>query len=644
MAALDKMPMLKDGGSQNLFPMNHYFAFKCSTGHLVPVEWDILNPGERIKLRVDMAVKLNQMVTPAMMDLRFFVDYFFVPMDMLYQTFGREWSQTKEYFSAISSFNLDGPQQQGLPLLKYGQSLQGESSDNMFSSSYNSKPNISANNAQARTFACDFVSFERYGDRIARLMDYFGLDGMAVTLNGNTHSQGDAKYQNAINNAFNPYHFPWYLLAYNAAWEYWYRLEDRTPFDSRFFNLDRWQVLPDGSRSYFELGLEEFAASVKYAPMFKDYFTSVFKAPVINFMNLTETISSSDAADYAKLRYNEDFLGNEVGSYVNNTYPNSAVNGTSVTTVNLSANLSLQNIRIAKAREKYLNILGRLPRKNYDNLVYALFGKEVPHDVKHDISHLGQDTFTISVNQVTALASTEQAPLGEFGGSAQGVSHSKGVKFTAPCHGVVIAIAHAKPKVMYFGGVLSQNIITDYNQLYNPVYDNLGMEPVFAFELASHLDSLTTGVEDYSQIFNSIFGWKFRYSAWKQRYNRTSRAFHYGTERSWFITRDLSQLSIVNQFNQNGIQSQARGGATAYQFNDNNMFYTSPMLLNDIMVVSYGHDDFDLSLSTIYDSTYSKMSDKFFSRLYATDPFICLAHIDYSKFSKMSKHSLVNFD
>lgn len=626
----------------NLFPMNHYFAFKCSTGHLVPVEWDLLNPGERINMRVDMAVKLNSMVTPAMMDLRFFIDYFFVPMDMLYQTFGREWSQTKEYFSSIPSFNADSAQQNGLPIVKLGNTVQN-SDGNMFVVNYNNRSSITYQNTVARNNGEDNVSFERWGDRIARLMDYFGNDGMAVTLQYNTHTQGDEKYQNAINAAYNPYHFPWYLLAYNAAWEYWYRLEDRSAFDSRFFNLDRWQIFEDGSRSYMDLGLDLFGAAVKYAPMFKDYFTSVFKAPVINFMNLA--FNSPSDFDETSIRHNEQYLDPYTdGSFVNNR--NRLSTGTSYTTYNFQdgSNISLQDLRIAKAREKYLNILGRLPRKNYDNLVYALFGKQVPHDVKHDISHLGQDTFGINVNQITALASTEQAPLGEFGGSAQGVSRSKGVKFTAPCHGVVIAIAHAKPKVMYFGGVLSQNIISDYNQLYNPVYDNLGMEPVFAFELASHLDSLTTAVQDYSQIFNSIFGWKFRYSSWKQRYNRSSKAFHYGTERSWFITRDLSQLSIVNQFNQNGIQQQAQGGATAYQFNDNNMFYTSPMLLNDIMVVSYGHDDFDLSLANIYDSTYSKMSDKFFSRLYSTDPFICLAHIDYSKFSKMSKHSLVQFD
>ena len=86
-------------------------------------------------------------------------------------------------------------------------------------------------------------------------------------------------------------------------------------------------------------------------------------------------------------------------------------------------------------------ITGRT-KKTYDAQVLAHYGVEVPHDVKHDITLIGHDTYPIHVGEVTSLAATNDASLGDLAGKgwAQSPNDVKKHKFTAPCHGVIMTI------------------------------------------------------------------------------------------------------------------------------------------------------------------------------------------------------------
>ena len=100
--------------------------------------------------------------------------------------------------------------------------------------------------------------------------------------------------------------------------------------------------------------------------------------------------------------------------------------------------------------EKLAMITGRA-RKTYDAQVLAHFGVKVPHDPKHDIAFIGQDTYDLKVGEVTSLSSTSEAGLGDLAGKGLGSGQSKGHKFTAPCHGIVMTIFSIEPKKRYFG-------------------------------------------------------------------------------------------------------------------------------------------------------------------------------------------------
>lgn len=673
MANLNQMPALQNQKGFSMHDLSHYFGFKCSTGHIVPLETDILNPNERIRLKADMFVRMQPLVTPAMVDIDVDIHYFFIPLQMLDINFGRKWSQTREIFtSMISSISDSSNANKDLIRFSVSDSFElyrfkknGQGIDTVGIDSYTSSN-----------------CMECYGSRIFRLFDYFGLNPYLSLKGGGLKIDSDLNYTNPndpINddgtvatkftgniygNTFDPYLFYYQILAYNAIWQYWYRLEDRDKFDNFFFNVDRfnntnslnyiWRSLFDGDTYNIPKMLD--MAGIKYAPNRKDYFTSSFRAPVINGLNFLQgntdfIYSLLDSGNFS----NEQYLtSNSNIISVSSNSDNESIDYGSPTVVASDYNqvdFNTQTLRLMQAKEKYMNILGRLPRKNYDNLVYALFGENVPHDVKHELSHLGHDHFTINIGQVTSMASTAGAPLGELAGTGVGTSKSKGVKFTAPVHGVVMAVAAIVPRRMYLGGMLRKNYITTLQDFYNPVYDNLGMQPIFGFELAEN--GVANG--QYPSINTAILGWQFRYEQWKRNYDRVNHAFAFGNEKSWFNTSVISGL--------NGLDSQLEGKQDAGEdvanakqpllTTANDFFYCRPDVLNNVMAIQYSTSWIEQWLTatrreqTGNNNLVQADLENWYlnpSLIYARDPFICLAHIDYTKFSKMSDYGLVRFD
>ena len=660
MANLNSMPSLSSQKGFSMHDLSHYFGFKCSTGHIVPLECDILNPNERVRLKADMFVRMQPLVTPAMVDIDVDIHYFFVPLQMLDINFGRKWSQTREIFTSMVQ-QLSDSSNANKDLFRFH--VGGAFTTYRY---YHQEEDVAG-----FRFYSSSNTLECYGSRIFRLFDYFGLNpylalkGISSTFDTDSGSVVDAindsgtsiGSQNKYGSCFDPYMFYYQILAYNAIWQYWYRLEDRDKFDNYFFNVDRfnssnstnWDVdsIFGGDSQQTAKMLDMFG--IKFAPNRKDYFTSSFRAPVINGLNFLQGNTDSLFSMLDSVNSNSQYLigDDHAVNYISSSSADSLIQTGSPTTVAQNPNLSdlsTQQLRLMQAKEKYMNILGRLPRKNYDNLVYALFGENVPHDIKHELSHLGHDHFTINIGQVTSTASTDGAPLGELAGTGVGSSKSKGVKFTAPVHGVIMAVASIVPRRMYLGGLLRHNYITSMNDFYNPVYDNLGMQPIFEFELTNEPFLAGSNVDE-----STLVGWQFRYEQFKRRYDRVNLAFSFGTEKAWFNTTTIKHLngSDVSHHTKDDL------GVYVLQTPKNDFFYCRPDSLNNIMLVQYSVDWIEQWLTTARrtesgnpELVQADLENWYLnpSLIYARDPFICLSHVDYTKFSKMSDYGLVRFD
>ena len=99
--------------------LSHDLAFTATTGHLLPVFHDLLNPGETVDLKFDYVLRTQPLQAAAMSKIKCYTDYFFVPMQLLWQG----WSDW--YYNIHDQFSSYFPNQQTiLPLVNF-QSLFG---------------------------------------------------------------------------------------------------------------------------------------------------------------------------------------------------------------------------------------------------------------------------------------------------------------------------------------------------------------------------------------------------------------------------------------------------------------------------------------------------------------------------------------
>ena len=568
--------------------LSHKFGFTAPPAYLLPVFHDILNPGETENIGFNFDLRTMPLQQAAMTKLKVHTEYFFVPMQLLYEPFADTYYGINDKFS--SNFANDVSSNR-FPVVNMTGLLTAM--------------------RQARTTYDESIG-ESLGSMWIRLLDMFGFNPVAIT--GDTGGN------------YNPNMFPWQMLAYQAVWQYYYRIDERERFNQRTFNFDRYystQLIED----YDYLTRQLFHLHCR--PYDDDYFTSAHVSPIVGPRNLRQASGSLDivnnyltrsALDYGPSR---DIVLSQgrVGGQSTPYSPTRDVNLSSDVISNFGfkglitsngvvngLDINTANIRALFANEKLWSITGRA-KKHYDDQTLAHFGFEVPHDVKHEITAFGHDYTEISIGEVISTASTEGAPLGEIAGKGYASQRGQKHKFTAPCHGVVLVLWSCVPERSYVGTYLKVNALTDANDLYKPEFDHLGQQPMFGYEFNPR-DPNTTA---------SIYGWQYRYEQYKRRYNRTTAAFSdFGLLNSWMLTYipkyALDTASVAND--------------TSFNF----VYY--PTDLNNIMLAQYSMD-FPI---------IEEGQELFYGLVYANDPFVVDSYVDCTKVSTMSDYSLPRLD
>lgn len=643
----DEMPDYQASLPRTGHSLSHDFGFTCTAAHLLPVFHDFVNPGETVTLGFDYKLRTQPLDAATMGKLKTHTEFFFVPMQLLYQGFSDWYYGIREEFSTrfnAANGNLDKFE---LPLLNLG---------NLFGQIFSARNSQAFGSEPVKVYGKESIANSAY-----RLFDMFGFRPKRI-MNGLDQDSSLGSV------------FPYQLLAYNCIYQYYYRLDTRERFNPNSFNVDK----------CFSSGLipeQEFVgySLLHYRPMGTDYFTDVKISPIVDVLNLNNRaaldsatqfltrsgkVSSGNAGNiisnepfnstfgnpssyvqtqfgfkmindpqrYIQVSPNSDyrdsngsvlqsdytghvFRYSSLGqSYVDNNdalavdvFHNHSVSG--VQQLENGLDIGTANIRAMFASEKLWSITGRA-KKTYDDQTLAHFGFNVPHDPKHSISCFGHDSSEIAIGEVISTANTgaSGSPLGEIAGKGYGAQGSKRHKFTAPCHGVVMVIFSVVPEEYYTGTFLKANKFSDRSDLYTPEYDHLGMQPLFDYEV--NPQSLTP---------QAIMGWQYRYQQWKRRYNRTTTVFdtNRGSLSSWIHTVQPYFGSIASNAQPN-TQSYIR-------------FLHSPNELDDIFLVNYNLN---------YSSTFA--TDP--SAVYDTDPFVVNSHIDCVKVSTMSDYSLPRLD
>lgn len=560
---IDSFPKYVNRQSRHGHNLSHDFSFTSSTGHLLTLFATRLDPKDTIQGKVDMFTRTQPLLNAANLDIEEFIDYFFVPLEMLYSGFGDYIYQVNEPYSKVTQANL-ASQQGKLPILDWESAISGVLSD-VF---YQDDTVIAAFNSPDQfEFDTSFMSIYRN-----LFHNYYNPNALfKYVLDHRSDQEAFDDYVVPVD-CYQPNVMPIYLMAYNAVYEHFYRLDDREEFDSGLYNID--SVVYDGD--FLHEDFSKYFYELKYRPLFFDYFTSAKVAPLINDNNILSQNASTDL-----LRINNYLSSRDIQL--------SAPSGGSVTDISDSSQvrpssntaLSTGSLRSMFAVEKLLSITNR-SKKTYDAQVLAHLGVDMPIDYFHNIQFIGSQRSSIHVGEVISTAGTEDTPLGDIAGKGYSQMGGDGVKFTAPCHGVFIAIYSAVPRVRYYAPLEKHAMVTDRLSFFHPEFEKQGMQPIFGYEAFAIPDA------DYSSN-TTVLGWQMRYEELKKRFNKVSPAFVDTIIAG--VDDQGNPLSYVKSFNQwhnwvlvrrpYGFES---GPDSAPELRD---FLCSPTMLNGLMAADY---------------------------------------------------------
>lgn len=633
MSKLNKMPDYQAKLPRYMHDVSRTISFTSSSGHLLPVWYDLCSPGEKYQLKTSLFMRSRNISTAAMASAKVNVDYFFVPLTMVYTPFQQLFYEVDDRYSS-NFYDSTGATAAGgalpngnLPLFNFNNYYLGQGI-----------PEFREN------------EFECQGMQWYRLLWHLGYNPNCIFYGLPEHDI------DAVASCYSPNVFPLTALVYQAIYYNYYRLEDYESNDPRMFNFDRYYTSPLVSSTT----MFENLFRLHYRPRPKDYFTSLKVNPISGTKSLFAKFVQNDGDGQGIndplriLAMNNSYLYGgaahdsfdnptvpEVGAYPKNKGAQPTDNDNNYhPDINFISNYkdaqadttSTSQIRQLFAVEKLARITGR-SQKNYDSQTLAHFGVHVPKDVMHNLSYLGTHECDLTISEVVALAGTESDALGELGGKGTGLMRGqKTISFTVPCHGMIMAIYSVSVKPRYFAGVDKSVMLRNRLDFPIPEFDRLGMQPLFAYENCYQVPTLDENGKVASVTGNKMLGWQYRYEQYKRKFDVISPAFADVDDSVPGMVSPLSPWFLSRQPFGNITMLTGSNSDLDYSNIDSVALQQSPYDLNNILSVPFtGQWD----AGTMYENP---------RLIFALDPLIVDLHVEAHKLSHMSVYGEPELD
>lgn len=600
--------------------LSHPFAFTSSVGQLLPVDYDFLYPGDRINWSCNLFTRTQPLETSALVDIDEYVDLFFVPIrkisthaDMVLTNIDDEFS------SAFLRDNLDSvfknfDEVEGTPVLPtydfgaLAYAIYGDEDNYSFGNKLHKYSGRSPYGFR----------FDSFCQGTARLLDHLGYPWKTVLV-------PDYGLADDIYSLYQDYQLPWapspakqfdvfagyapslsvgFLAAYQAIYYDYYRLTSWeqnnvlaynfdlmfTKYSGNFYegndsinrynadlNMTPWATVNTIGSQYSWNNNWSAPLTLRYRPYQRDYFRAIEPSP----------LWSEGILNDSHYIYNSDVLKNWLSS--SSDVPSNRLDvsdhaGADPALDSSSTDVFLGNITapIASFSPSALSQLYAVDRllkvtaragKHYDDQVFAHFGVKVPKGYSNEVYYIGGMHSNVHIGEVISTADTEQSPLGQIAGKGYGNQGSKQFKFEAPCHGFMMAIYSAVPRMRYITNIDKRHMMVRQFDFALPELDKLGVQPLFRYELESGVANSSVRI-----------GWQHRWQEQKMSYPRATHAFENfdaslgkanGPFRSWTIARS----SWPQFFNDSDVTSQAVQNV--------HQFLCSPCDLDSIMLQGY---------------------------------------------------------
>lgn len=595
MANLLKPRSASHTSSYEGFDLSHYVNFTSSVGHVLPIGWDFVLPGDKMTIKTSMKSILLPMNSASPVNLTEHVDYYFVPLQTLYSLFPSLLSDTNED-NVNSLFDKE----------YYGDFFPVTDMEALKAMHY------------ARWTQLDDFGFDTRFRGFYRVGEFFKIGARVYTTSASTVDK-----QNLL-----------LWQAYNAVYQFFFRDDARQEFDPSKFNVDKYyqngdiptEAALNITQIYYRQWKKDPYTITKPSPLgslsSKNHFapindadnpSNMFQSFVKQWLQSfgSETASQAHLDGFKPYSNPINFVGEAEGSDVVGS-PSTA--STDVNFPNYTreydTSQSLNAHRIAQAIEK-LSAIWQQSGKNYKDFMTNLFGVKGVKDDQTRPLYIGSDSNIITINPEVANMTTGSGSgdnfeayteAGQITGRGYGENHAEGVKFEARQHGIILALYSCVPDAVYAGDATDMvNYYHKRGSFPNPVTDELGEQPFFAFELDGY------NLIDEDKRYSNIRGWLPRFHELKMKENRAYGAF----KRSlayWIPTRDIQAYWTGNIWTS---------------------FYIPPTYLDPIMLQGYVTDP-----TIIYEGITAK------GDMFTFDPIMHFFKFDWYKSSKMSSYGV----
>lgn len=285
----DNVPSLAREG----FSLDQVFTFTASTGMLLPVWQDFLNPGETLKGAPNFLLRSDAFLSPAMADIDCFCELFFVPMQKIFSSFG-EWlyqiddirsdfvdlDNFTEYLPILKSYTNSKNPFSGLTKECFDQPLYPDTTPGAFS----------------------YHRFDSFGFGLYRLMFHFGFNPQSIFYGlYNTYSWQDEETNQAILAEYQDFCYdldeanfcPYMFAAYQGIYYDIYRNSEFEHNNILAYNMD--SIFNDGVGIIDADNIFDGSSSsqgrramfdLRYRWRGKDYFTATRSTPLINSISM----------------------------------------------------------------------------------------------------------------------------------------------------------------------------------------------------------------------------------------------------------------------------------------------------------------------------------------------------------------------
>lgn len=576
MANIMKMLRLKNHVSRDGFDLQKSLAFSAKPGEFLPVYSRYMMPGDSFDLDTVWRTRTSPIETSAFTSFKEYFDWYFVPIDILWNKFNQWFTNNKNQVLSATSINGNMPLSDDHPYFTVGDLQQCVNS-------FRTNGDVAQFNA---------FGFDR-AENLCKLLHYLGYGDYYTYPDDDSHDNlhlADHLVDYKLS--------PWRLLAYHCIYSHHIRYDQWEQIRPETFNID----YIDGSDTSLHIPITDIFRNNVYA---NGVDTSMLELQYVNwnkdlFMGLLPNSQFGDEAtvDFDSIDYgiaytgltinqpNADVTTNNNGQLVANssnswtvTKIQNIAHALGVSNEQLSSRFSILALRRAEALQKYKEIK-QSNKYDFSSQVDAHYGVR-PSDAYSRLPiHIGGSDSVIGIADIDNTNIIENADGSYNAARVAGKVNSRGSgkqrHYETKVPGILMCCYHVKPILDYaLPNIAPDNLKTKFTDYPIPEFDKTGMQQVPLAWLTNRL-SPREGFTHDTERNTHLLGYAPAYIAEKTDFDEVKGAFYNGGLQSWVAPITAEYASNFLNYSDGG----------SYSFNGltNTFFKVDPRVLNPIFV------------------------------------------------------------